>query len=202
MLPQPSSSFMIGVVSNGSKHGEKYGGIAGLIATRSISTATAASELELGLPKGTFYAVKGASLGAGGFGPAAYLGFGLHLLTGALLGAAIGHHMCRFAVMKFLNPYKAVAAGIDVGAAVWLVLFLPVTALLIQPSIARIGFLLAERIPPKSAALGSSVQFVWGIALSAIAFHHLLGATFVYTTSAFLHIRAFRRAHPEKRMVQ
>ena len=39
--------------------GAKYGAIAGLIATWSISTAIAASELELGLPISTFYAVWG-----------------------------------------------------------------------------------------------------------------------------------------------
>lgn len=194
----PQSASIKGAI----RRGAKYGAIAGLIATWSISTAIAASELELGLPMGTFYAVMGASLGAGGFGPAAYLGFGLHLLTGALLGAAIGLFMCRFAMTKFLNPYRAVAAGIGAGVAVWLVLFLPVTALLVQPSIARISFLLAESMPLKSAALGNAGRFVWGIALSAIAFHLVWGAIFGYGASAFLRIRAFRMAHPEKGMVQ
>src|SRR3712207_7562901 len=50
---------------------------AGLIATWSISTAIAASELELGLPISTFYAVMGISLGSNDFITAAYLGFGL-----------------------------------------------------------------------------------------------------------------------------
>ncbi|AIF84477.1 hypothetical protein NTE_02427 [Candidatus Nitrososphaera evergladensis SR1] len=196
MLPQSSSAK--GAMENGAK----YGAIAGLIATWSISTAIAASELELGLPIGTFYAVMGTSLGAGGFGPAAYLGFGLHLLTGALLGAVIGLLMCRFFMIKFLNPYRAVAAGIGAGVGVWLVLFLPVTALLVQPSIARISFLLAESMPLQSAVLGNASQFVWGIALSAIAFHLVWGAIFGYTASAFLRIRAFRMTHPEKGMMQ
>src|ERR671925_1808823 len=70
--------------------GAKYGAIAGLIATWSISTAIAASELELGLPISTFYAIMGISLGSIDFITAAYLGFGLHLLTGTILGAIIG----------------------------------------------------------------------------------------------------------------
>src|SRR5919199_3118691 len=70
--------------------GAKYGAIAGLIATWSISTAIAASELELHLPVSTFYAVVGISLGSIDFVTAAYLGFGLHLLTGTILGAVIG----------------------------------------------------------------------------------------------------------------
>lgn len=196
MLPQSPATREV------MKSGAKYGAIAGLIATWSISTAIAASELELGLPVGTFYAVMGASLGAGSFGPAAYFGFGLHLLTGALLGAAIGFFMCRFAITKFLNPYRAVAAGIGAGVAVWLVLFLPVTALLVEPSIARISFLLAESMPLQSAALGDAGQFVWGIAMSALAFHLVWGAIFGYMASAFLRIKAFRMAHPERGMMQ
>src|SRR5215207_2870109 len=70
--------------------GAKYGSLAGLIATWSISTAIAASELELGLPISTFYAVMGISLGSIDFVTAAYLGFGLHLVTGTILGAIIG----------------------------------------------------------------------------------------------------------------
>src|SRR5215210_2691410 len=70
--------------------GAKYGAIAGLIATWSISTAIAASELELGLPISTFYAVMGISLGSNDFVASAYLGFGLHLVTGTVLGAIIG----------------------------------------------------------------------------------------------------------------
>ena len=59
--------------------GAKYGSIAGLIATWSITTAIAASELELGLPISTFYSVIGISLGSNDFIASAYLGFGLQL---------------------------------------------------------------------------------------------------------------------------
>jgi hypothetical protein len=54
----------------------KYGAIAGFIATWTISTAVAGSELELGLPIGTFYSIIGISLGLNG-NMAAYFGFGL-----------------------------------------------------------------------------------------------------------------------------
>jgi hypothetical protein len=70
--------------------GAKYGAIAGLIATWSISTAIAASEVVLGLPISTFYSIMGISLGSIDFVTAAYIGFGLHLITGTILGATIG----------------------------------------------------------------------------------------------------------------
>src|SRR5918992_5234023 len=80
--------------------GVKYGSIAGLIATWSISTAIAASELELGLPISTFYAVIGISLGSNDFISSAYLGFGLHLATGTILGAVFGGIAVRVEMRK------------------------------------------------------------------------------------------------------
>src|ERR671925_848612 len=92
--------------------GAKYGAIAGLIATWSISTAIAASELELGLPISTFYAVMGISLGSIDLITAAYLGFGLHLATGTILGAVIGGLAVRVEMRKnitnIFNPYRSV----------------------------------------------------------------------------------------------
>src|ERR687888_2379777 len=127
--------------------GVKYGAIAGLIATWSISTAIAASELELGLPISTFYAVMGISLGSIDFVTAAYLGFGLHLLTGTILGAIIGGIAVRVESQKNItnvfSPYKSILMGIATGILVWLVLFLPVTALIIQPSMGRIEEILS-----------------------------------------------------------
>src|SRR5687768_8384906 len=126
--------------------GAKYGAIAGLIATWSISAAIAASELELGLPISTFYAVMGISLGSNDFVAAAYLGFGLHILTGTILGAIIGGIAVRVELQRNItnvfSPYKSILMGIGTGILVWLVLFLPITALIIQPSIGRIAEIL------------------------------------------------------------
>ena len=197
MLPQSSSKRWA------FEKGAKYGTIAGLIATWTISSAIAASELELGMPMGTFYAVMGISLGAGeAFDPASLLGFGLHLITGAVLGGIIGYLMCRVASLSNLNPYRTVTIGICAGVAVWLVLFLPVTAFLVQPSITKISYLLEQSLPTLSAAPGKASQFVWGIALSAIVFHVVWGAIFGYITSAFLRIRALHAVGTEGRMMK
>jgi hypothetical protein len=168
----------------------RFGAVSGLVATWAISSAIAASEIELGLAMGTFYAVMGMSLGADDFALAAYAGFGLHLLTGALLGAAIGFAMSRVKRTIMLDPYRAVLAGMGAGMSVWLVLFLPLTALVVQPSLGQTGALFA--------ALQDSGQLVFGIGLSAIAFHLVWGAIFGYMTSALLRIKAFRMAHPER----
>ena len=125
------------VLSRPVLEGAKYGSIAGLIATWSISTAIAASELELGLPISTFYAIIGISLGSNDFVASAYLGFGLHLVTGTILGAIFGGIAVRVEMRKNItnvfSPYKFILMGTGTGILLWLLLFLPVTALVIQP---------------------------------------------------------------------
>ena len=170
--------------------GVKYGAIAGIIATWSISTAIAASEVEIGLPISTFYSIMGMSLGYKDFGAAAYVGFGLHLLTGTILGAAIGLASVKW-IRIIMNPYKATVAGVAAGITVWLVLFVPVTVFLIQPSLEA----MAPQMPAslQEAMLSGGVsQFVREIVTSAILFHILWGAIFGYIASSLMRISAFR----------
>ena len=178
--------------------GAKYGAIAGLIATWSISTAIAASELELGLPISTFYAVMGISLGSIDFTTAAYLGFGLHLFTGTILGAIIGGLAVRVESQKnitnFFTPYKSILMGIGTGILVWLVLFLPVTAFIIQPSIGRIAEILslgANNTQFSVFDIDNLGQSFRGIAISAIVFHAVWGAIFGFIISSLLRIRIY-----------
>src|SRR5215212_2650918 len=176
--------------------GAKYGSIAVLIATWSISTAIAASELELGLPISTFYAIIGMSLGSIDFIASAYLGFGLHLVTGTILGAVIGGMAVRVELRKkrrnIFSPFKSILLGIGTGILVWLILFLPITALIIQPSIGRIAEIVSETQEGTVLSafdinnLGQSLR---GIATSAIAFHIVWGAIFGFIISSLLRIR-------------
>src|ERR671915_1299784 len=176
--------------------GVKYGSIAGLIATWSISTAIAASELELGLPISTFYAIIGISLGSNDFVASAYLGFGLHLVTGTILGAISGGLAVKVELRKnitsIFDPYKSILMGIGTGIVVWLILFLPITAIIIQPSIDRVIEILSLRQDNtvlsvfESNNLGQSFR---GIGISAVAFHIVWGAIFGFIISSLLRIR-------------
>jgi hypothetical protein len=162
----------------------KYGAIAGFIATWTISTAVAGSELELGLPIGTFYSIMGIGLGLTG-NTAAYLGFGLHILAGTILGAIIGAIAIRLSLRSMLNPRKGTLIGIGAGVAVWLILFLPITALLVQPSVNDIVILSA--VESKHAVFSVDInQSIRNIALSAIIFHLVWGAIFGFITSSLI----------------
>jgi hypothetical protein len=177
--------------------GAKYGSIAGIIATWSISTAIAASELELGLPIGTFYTVIGISLGSNDLIASAYLGFGLHLATGTILGAIIGALAVKIEVKKnvtnIFRTSRSILMGIATGGLVWLVLFLPISVMLIQPSIDRIAQILGSgeedaNLPVFDASsLGQSFT---GIVISAIAFHVVWGAIFGFIISSLLRIKS------------
>jgi hypothetical protein len=186
-----------GVFRRPAIEGVRYGAIAGLIATWSISTAIAASELELGLPISTFYAVLGVSLGSIDIITAAYVGFGLHLLTGTILGAIIGGIAVKVESQKNItnvfSPYKSILMGIGTGILVWLVLFLPVTALIIQPSIGKIAEILSLGQNNNTLLsvfdINNLAQSFRGIAISAIAFHIVWGAIFGFIISSLLRIR-------------
>jgi hypothetical protein len=179
--------------------GVKFGAIAGFIATWSISTAIAASEWELGLPIGTFYSIMGISLGFSNAVISAYVSFGLHILTGSILGAIIGAIAISWRKMSVFNPYKATLVGVGVGVVIWLILFLPITALLIQPSVDRIVTVLA--IKSQKPVLSDLVsQSIRGIAISAIIFHMVWGAIFGFMISSMLRIKALHSSQNKIRM--
>ena len=171
--------------------GIKYGAFAGFIATWSISSLIAIIELLVGLKISTFYSIMGISLGLNNVSTAAYAGFGLHLLTGTILGAVLGAIGIRWKKVRMLNPYKSLLVGMGVGIVIWLVLFLPITALLVEPSINRITIMLA--IESQHIVLSENInQSIRNIALSAIAFHLVWGAIFGFIISSLLRIRLYK----------
>lgn len=170
--------------------GAVYGVFAGFIATWSISTAIAASEVVIGLQISTFYSIMGISLGLNNVVTAAYMGFGLHLLTGTIIGAVLGAIGIRWKKIRMLNPLENTLTGMGAGIVIWLVLFLPLTSLFIQPSIQRIVSLESElQYPLLSEDMNQLIQ---KIALGAIAFHLVWGAVFSYIMRSLVRIREFK----------
>ena len=103
--------------------GIKYGAFAGFIATWSISSLIVAIELLLELKIATFYSIMGISLGINDVTTAAYAAFGLHLLTGSIIGAVLGAVGIRWKKVRMFNPYKSALVGIGAGMVIWLLLF-------------------------------------------------------------------------------
>lgn len=82
--------------------------------------------------------------------------------------------------------------GIVAGVLIWLALFLPITALVFQPSIPHIVTLLIG-VETNHMVLSDDIyQSTRGIANSAILFHIIWGAIFGFVISSLLRIRAYR----------
>ncbi len=168
----------------------KYGAFAGFIATWSISSVIAVTELLLGLSMGTFYSIICISLGANSTMTAASIAFGLHLLIGTTIGAVFGIIGIRWKKLRMLNPYKSALVGMGAGIVVWLVLFLPITLFLVQPAINSITTILA--MESQRALVSEDInQSITNITLAAIGFHLIWGAIFGFIISSLLRIRLF-----------
>ena len=77
------------------------------------------------------------------------------------------------------------------GIVIWLILFLPITSLLIQPSVQHIVVILA--IAWQKTILADQLSHsVANIALVAIVFHLVWGAIFGYAMSSLLRIRVYK----------
>jgi hypothetical protein len=108
-----------------------------------------------------------------------------NILAGTILGAVIGTIAIRLSLRSMLNPRRGTLIGIGAGVAVWFVLFLPITALLVQPSVNNIVILSA--IESKHMVFSEDInQSIRNIALSAIIFHLVWGAIFGFITSSLI----------------
>ena len=146
-------------------------------ATWAISSAIVPAELILGLRISTVYSMIGISLAFKRYGVCRIYGFGLHLLVATLIGALLGVIGIRWKKIRMLDPLRSALVGIGAGLVIWLVVFLPITTLLIQPSIQRIVVIQSSSLQQavSSEDINSTVT---KITLAAIAFHMIWGAIF------------------------
>lgn len=171
--------------------GIKYGAFAGFLATWAISSAIVAAELILGLRISTFYSIIGISLGSNDMVSAGYIGFGLHILVGTLIGALLGAIGIRWKKIRMLDPLRSALIGIGAGFVIWLVVFLPITTLLIQPSIQRIVVIQSSSLQ-QAVSSDDINSAMTKITLAAIAFHMIWGAIFGFILSSLLRIRLYK----------
>jgi hypothetical protein len=172
-------------------NGAKYGALAGAIATWSISSILALTEAGTGLPIGTFYSIIGIAMGSDNVVTASYIGFGLHILTGTLMGALVGSATVKLVT---LSQIKGVLVGMTAGIIIWLIVFLPISAFLVQPSIVQIVTLLALNTN-FSISTSEVNQFTQTIATSSILFHLVWGALFGFITSSLFRIKSYRNTN-------
>jgi hypothetical protein len=130
---------------------------------------------QLGLPPGTFYQMVGVSLGIDEEWPAIYLGFVMHMITGAIIG--IVYMIISDRVRKLRtdsSTLKAFATGVATGITVWAVLFVPLHFFLMQPTLQNM-LLTSPPGSPEQLTSERLLQMSDSILYGALVIHFVFG---------------------------
>jgi hypothetical protein len=153
----------------------RSGTVSGLVAAWAIFGMILAVGAQLGLPPGTFYQMVGVSLGIDEEWPAIYLGFVMHMITGAIIG--IVYMIISDRVRKLQtdsSTLKAFATGVATGIAVWAVLFVPLHFFLMQPTLQNM-LLTSPLGSPEQLTAERLLQMSDSILYGALAIHFVFG---------------------------
>jgi hypothetical protein len=153
----------------------KSGTVCGLVAAWAIFGLILAAGAQLGLPPGTFYQMVGVSLGQNAEWPAIYLGFVLHIITGAIIGIVYMIISDRVRQLRTDSTLKAVGTGVSTGIVVWAVLFIPLHSFLIEPTL-RNMLLTSPAGSPMHLTAERLLQMSDSILYGALAIHFVFGA--------------------------
>src|SRR5579884_1388743 len=113
------------------KYATGYGALAGAIAAWAVSGVLLLVEIAFGFKEGLFYsvigfAIAGPSTTTLNFSDAQYIGLGLHILTGTLVGALGGFTMAICPLFRIKSMTKSLVMGTVIGLTAWVVIFLPI----------------------------------------------------------------------------
>jgi hypothetical protein len=153
----------------------RSGTVSGLVAAWAIFGMILAVGAQLGLPPGTFYQMVGVSLGIDEEWPAIYLGFVMHMITGAIIG--IVYMIISDRVRKLRtdsSTLKAFATGVATGIAVWAVLFVPLHFFLMEPTLQNM-LLTSPLGSPEQLTAERLLQMSDSILYGALAIHFVFG---------------------------
>jgi hypothetical protein len=153
----------------------RSGTVSGLVAAWAIFGMILAVGAQLGLPPGTFYQMVGVSLGIDEEWPAIYLGFVMHMITGAIIGIVYMIISDRVRMLRTdSSTLKAFATGVATGIAVWAVLFVPLHFFLMQPTLQNM-LLTSPPGSPEQITAERLLQMSDSILYGALAIHFVFG---------------------------
>jgi hypothetical protein len=153
----------------------KSGSVCGLVAAWAIFGLILAAGAQLGLPPGTFYQMVGVSLGQNTEWPAIYLGFALHMITGAIIGIVYMIISDRVRQLRTDSTFKSFGTGVSTGIVVWAVLFIPLHSFLIEPTLQNM-LLTSPAGSPTHLIAERLIQMSDSIVYGALAIHFVFGA--------------------------
>jgi hypothetical protein len=154
----------------------RSGIVCGLVASWAIFGLVLAAGAQLGLAPGTFYQMVGVSLGQNAEWPAIYLGFILHMTTGAIIGIVYMIISDRVRLLRTdSSTLKTFGTGVATGIVVWAVLFVPLHSFLIEPTLQNM-LLTTPTGSPTHLTAERLIQMSDSILYGALAIHFVFGA--------------------------
>jgi uncharacterized membrane protein len=115
----------------------------------------------------------GVSLGVSDEWPAIYLGFGLHMLTGAIIGMVYMAISERTRRLRNFSTASWFGTGVATGIAVWAVLFVPLHFFVVEPALQGMASdPRAERLNEMSDSIlygALAMHFIFGSILGFLA---------------------------------
>ncbi len=152
----------------------KLGAALGLGAAWAIFGLVLAAGAQLGLPPGTFYEMIGASLRQSEEWPAIYLGFGLHMMTGTIIGIIYMVISDRIRYLRTFSTLRWFGTGLSTGILVWAVLFVPLHFFLVEPALQNM-LLTSPADSPMHQRAERLNQMSDSILYGALAMHFIFG---------------------------
>ena len=115
-----------------------YGAIGGFVGGVFMVPMLVLTATIIGLPPSTFPTAFGLSFGATKMdNEAATIGFGMHMLVSTLIGMTFGAATTRINRLGITGYRKGVVGGIITGMIAFVVIFIPLNVLVLQPILAR-----------------------------------------------------------------
>lgn len=146
----------------------RLGAMLGIGAAWAIFGLVLGAGAQLGLPPGTFYEMIGVSLGVTEEWPAIYLGFGMHMLTGAIIGMTYMAISERIRRLRNFSTASWFGTGVATGVAVWAVLFIPLHFFVVEPALQ--GMLVSDPRAERLNEMSDSILY------GALAMHFIFGS--------------------------
>ena len=172
-----------------------YSTLAGFISSWAISGLLIIVDILSQTPIGTFFAVIGSSLGYQDTSVSQYIGFALHIATGTVAGNIFGQVALFWNKLFPHNLKRGITYGIIVGVSLWIVLFLPLSAFVIQPKL-------------DAFALSAPNQYLFGIAdhfqglyplvaIGSLGFHIIYGIVFGFIVWRMIELKTLVQTNNE-----
>lgn len=112
----------------------KIGTVSGLVGGFAIFLSIFMIDFGINAGQGTFYKVVGLPLGISGI-PAILAGMILHMLTAALVGTIFGICSCLHQKLRISSFRRGIISGIITGLVVFFAFFIPISSILMIPTI-------------------------------------------------------------------